>query len=288
MYRPPYVAGSFYPADKSSLLKIIEKFMDEAKKNIDFKDEEGKFTGVLCPHAGYIYSGKTQAYSYCFLSESPPETYIILGPNHTGRGLPVALVNEGVWGTPLGDVKINEELASRIVENSEIIGIDSSAHKYEHSIEVQLPFLQYIKKDFTFVPICMGMQDKDTALDIGKAIAKSAKESIGIIASSDLVHYGSRFGYTPIKGGKEEILSWIKKNDMEILKMAEDFNISGIYDFINKNEYTTCGYGPLSAMLSSMKELGAKKAKILDYSNSYDASHDYSTVVGYGSVGVRC
>lgn len=288
MYRPPYVAGSFYPSDKSSLLKIIEKYMEEAKKNINLIDETGNFSGVLCPHAGYVYSGKTQAHSYYFLSESPPETYVILGPNHTGMGLPVALINEGSWGTPFGEVKINEELASKIVENSGIIGIDSSAHKYEHSIEVQLPFLQYIVKDFTFVPICMGIQDEETAIDIGKAIAKSAKEPIGVIASSDLVHYGSRFGYAPIKGGKEEILSWIKNNDMEILKMAEKFDVSGIYNFINKKDYTTCGYGPLSAMLTCMKELGAKKAKILDYSNSYEASHDYSTIVGYGSVGVRC
>ncbi|MEN6378669.1 MAG: MEMO1 family protein [Methanofastidiosum sp.] len=287
MYRPPYVAGSFYPGDKSALKKMIEKFMEEAKKDIDFIDE-GKYAGVLCPHAGYVFSGKTQAHSYYYLSNSPPETFVILGPNHTGLGLPVALMDKGSWGTPFGEIKINEELASKIVENSGFIGVDSAAHKYEHSIEVQLPFLQYIKKDITFVPICMGIQDKETALDIGKAIAKSTKEPLGVIASSDLVHYGSRFGYSPIRGSKEETLLWIKNNDMEILKMAENFDIDGLYQFIESKEYTTCGYGPLSAMLSSMKELGAKKARILDYSNSYETSGDYSTVVGYGSVGIRC
>lgn len=287
MYRPPYVAGSFYPKDKSALKKMIEKFMGEAKKDIDFIDE-GRYAGVLCPHAGYVYSGKTQAHSYYYLSNSPPDTFVILGPNHTGMGLPVALMDKGLWETPFGEIKINEELASKIVEKSGFIGVDSSAHKYEHSIEVQLPFLQYIKKDITFVPICMGIQDKETALEIGKAIAKSSKEPLGVIASSDLVHYGSRFGYNPVKGGKEETLSWIKKNDMEILKMAENFDIDGLYQFIESKDYTACGYGPLSVMLSSMKELGAKKARILDYSNSYETSGDYSAVVGYGSVGIKC
>lgn len=287
MYRPPYVAGSFYPEDKSALQKMIKKFMEEAKKNIDFIDE-GKFAGVLCPHAGYVYSGKTQAHSYYYLSSSPLDTYVILGPNHTGMGIPISLMDKGSWETPFGEIKINEELASKIVEKSGFIGIDSSAHKYEHSIEVQLPFLQYIKKDITFVPICMGIQDKETAVEIGRSIAKSSKEPLGVIASSDLVHYGSRFGYSPVKGSKEEILSWIKNNDMEILKMAESFDIDGLYQFIDSKDYTTCGYGPLSAMLSFMKELGAKRARILDYSNSYETSGDYSSVVGYGSVGIRC
>ncbi len=287
MYRPPYVAGSFYPRDKSALQKMIEKFMEEAKRDIDFIDE-GKYAGVLCPHAGYVYSGKTQAHSYYYLSNSTPETFVILGPNHTGLGLPVALMDKGSWETPFGEVKINEELASRIVEKSGFVGVDSSAHKYEHSIEVQLPFLQYIKKDITFVPICMGIQDKETAVEIGKAIAKSSKEPLGVIASSDLVHYGSRFGYNPVKGSKEEILSWIENNDMEILKMAENMDVDGLYRFIDSKDYTTCGYGPLSVMLTCMKELGGKKARILDYSNSFETSGDYSAVVGYGSVGIKC
>ncbi|NYT04368.1 MAG: MEMO1 family protein [Candidatus Methanofastidiosa archaeon] len=287
MYRPSYVAGSFYPGDRSSLQKTIEKFLEIAKDKINFIDE-GKNVGLLCPHAGYVYSGKTQAHSYYYMSSSPPETFVILGPNHTGLGLPVALMDKGSWETPFGEIKINEELASKIVEKSGFVGIDSAAHKYEHSIEVQLPFLQYIKKDATFVPICMGIQDKETAVEIGKAIAKSSKEPLGVIASSDLVHYGSRFGYNPLKGGKEETLSWIKKNDMEILKMAENFDIDRLYNFIDSKDYTTCGYGPLSAMLSCMRELGAKKARILDYSNSYETSGDWSAVVGYGSVGIRC
>ncbi len=287
MYRPPYVAGSFYPGNKQSLEKMIEEFMEEAKKNVDFVDE-GKNVGVLCPHAGYVFSGKTQAYSYYYLSKSPPDTFVIIGPNHTGMGLPISLMDKGSWETPLGEIEINQELASKIVENSKLVGIDSSSHRYEHSIEVQLPFLQYIKKDATFVPICMGIQDQQTAVEIGKAIAKSSKEPLGVIASSDLVHYGNRFRYSPVKGSKDEVLSWIKSNDMEILKLAENFDIEGLYRFIGKKDYTSCGYGPLSAMLSCMKELGANKARILDYSNSYEASRDYSNVVGYGAVGVRC
>jgi AmmeMemoRadiSam system protein B len=207
---------------------MIEKFIEKAKKNIDVIDE-GKNVGILCPHAGYVYSGKTQAHSYYYMSSSPPETFVILGPNHTGLGLPVALMDKGSWETPFGEIKINEELASKIIEKSGFVGVDSAAHKYEHSIEVQLPFLQYIKKDATFVPICMGIQDKETAVEIGKAIAKSSKESLGVIASSDLVHYGSRFGYNPLRGNKEETLSWIEKNDMEILKMAENFDIEGLW-----------------------------------------------------------
>ena len=109
MFRPSYVAGSFYPKDKSSLQKMIEKFIDEAKSNIGYADE-GKHVGVLCPHAGYVYSGRTQAYSFYYLSDSPPETYVILGPNHTGMGLPISIMNEGSWETPFGEIKIMKSL----------------------------------------------------------------------------------------------------------------------------------------------------------------------------------
>ncbi|MCD6127103.1 MAG: MEMO1 family protein [Methanomicrobia archaeon] len=279
MIRRSRVAGSFYPHNPDILKNEIEKFFE---KKPEIKKYDGKI-GVLCPHAGYIFSGKTKSYSYRALAENFPETFIIIGPNHTGMGSPLALMRDGEWETPLGNVKIDSQLAEDILKECDILDFDETSHLYEHSIEVQLPFLQYLSMNIKFVPICMAMQDIETAGELGESIKKVIKNrSIGIIASSDLMHYGYTYGYMPFR---ENILENMKKMDMEVLNAIVDLDPERIYDIV-KTGYTMCGYGCVSTMIFALKDY-VKKGEILHYSTSYEVSHDISTVVGYGSVVLR-
>jgi len=279
MIRKSRVAGSFYPYNPDILRKEIESFFG---KKPGIKKYDGKI-GVLCPHAGYIFSGKTKSYSYKALAENFPETFVIIGPNHTGMGSPLAVMKEGEWETPLGNIKIDSQIAEEILEECGILDFDETSHSYEHSIEVQLPFLQYLSKDVKFVPICMAMQDIDTARELGEALKKVIKNrSIGIIASSDLMHYGHAYRYTPFK---ENVIENMKKIDMEVLNAIINLDPEKIYEIVDTG-YTMCGYGCVSSMIYALKDY-VKKGEILDYSTSYEVSHDTSTVVGYGSVVLR-
>jgi len=279
MIRKSRVAGSFYPYNLGILRKEIENFFEKKPK---VKRYEGKI-GVLCPHAGYVFSGKTKSYSYKALAENFPETFIILGPNHTGMGSALAVMKEGEWETPLGSIKIDSQIAEEILEECDILDFDETSHLYEHSIEVQLPFLQYLSKDVKFVPICMAMQDIDTARELGEGIKKVIKNrSVGIIASSDLMHYGYAYGYRPFK---DNVIENMKKIDMEVLNAIINLDPEKIYKIVDTG-YTMCGYGCVSVMIYALKDY-VKKGEILNYSTSYEVSHDTSTVVGYGSVVLR-
>ncbi len=279
MIRKSRVAGSFYPYEPDVLRREIESFFG---KRPEIKKYDGKI-GVLCPHAGYIFSGKTKSYSYNALAETFPETFVIIGPNHTGRGSPLAVMKEGEWETPLGNIKIDSQVAEEVLNECDILDFDKTAHLYEHSIEVQLPFLQYLSSDVKFVPISMSIQDRDTARELGEGLKKVIKnKSIGIIASSDLMHYGYSYRYRPFK---ENILENMKKMDLDVLNAIVTLDPEKIYEIVETG-YTMCGYGCVSAMIYALKDY-VKKGEILNYSTSYDVSHDTSTVVGYGSVVLR-
>ena len=195
--RRPCQAGAFYPASKDELVKSIEDCfltsLGPGRKpsvNIDGKRE---VKGIVSPHAGYIYSGPIAAHSYTALAEDgKPDLAVLIGPNHTGVGSGVSLMSEGVWETPLGRLEIDKAAAERISASSDIIDIDELAHTYEHSIEVQLPFIRYFKKDFAFVPILVSRARIDVYKELGKEIAGSIKDygkEVVIIASSDMTHY---------------------------------------------------------------------------------------------------
>ncbi len=276
MLRKSTVAGRFYPSNPDRLKGQIRDFFDEKPK---IKSYTGKI-GVLSPHAGYAFSGKTASYSYKALAETFPETVIIIGPNHTGMGSPLAMMTKGAWETPLGNVEIDSQLADTLLDECEVLDADDTAHRHEHSIEVQLPFLQYLSPDIQFVPISMSMQDQDTAQELGEAIAYVIEdEKVGIIASSDLMHYGRSYGYVPFRNN---VIEQMKDMDLTALNAVVDRAPEALYELADKG-YTMCGYGCVSAMIYALEEY-VTEGEILDYSTSSEVSGDTSTVVGYGSV----
>ncbi len=272
-------AGSFYAGSKSSLKKQIEECFKHRFGPGSFPkvSREGprKIIGLICPHAGYMYSGPVAANAYYQLaSDGQTDTFVILGPNHQGIGSGVALMNQGVWRTPLGDVEIDSELAKEILRFSDIIDVDDSAHAYEHSIEVQLPFLQYIfGSSFKFVPICFLMQDLETSREVGQALAEAIKDrNAVIIASTDMTHY--------------EPHDRACEKDKEAINAILQLDEALFYSTLESRNITACGYGPVTALITAAKRLGARRAELLSYKTSGDITGDKSAVVGYAAISI--
>lgn len=288
--RKPAVAGQFYEGSEYSLIeRIKECFLDErGPKTLPIiKKVEKKYIGLVVPHAGYIYSGAIAAHSYNYLtSKGFADTFIILGPNHTGMGSGVSIMTEGSWLTPLGKVPVNEKLAKQL--NINLITKDENAHMYEHSIEVQLPFLQFTggKQNFNFVPICMAMQDSETSVKVGKIIADAIKktdENVAIIASTDFSHAGFNYMSMPPEGTRVD--EYAEKQDKLAINQILKMDPEGLIDIVQKNSITMCGYGPVAAMLTAIKILGAKNAELLKYGTSYEV-HPGTSCVGYGALAI--
>ncbi len=273
--RRPYVAGSFYPATQEALRRAIyEAFKHPLGpgRTPERTVEERQTVSVVCPHAGYIYSGPVAAHSYYILGcEAKPTSIIIIGPNHTGLGSPISIMAEGAWRTPLGDVEIDEELAGAILRSSEMIDVDEMAHSREHSIEVQLPFLQYIYGEFRFVPISMGLQDLDSSREVGRAIGEASyNRDAVIVASTDLTHY--------------EPQASAKRKDMMVIESILSLDEASLQEGVYRNRISMCGYGPVSASIVASKAAGSRRAELLAYHTSGDVTGDYSAVVGYASI----
>jgi AmmeMemoRadiSam system protein B len=275
MIRKPAVAGVFYERNPDSLKKQIEWCFEHklGPGEIPKMGNKREIKGVMAPHAGYLYSGPIAAHSYYKLVEDGfPETFIILSPNHTGLGSGISTMLEGEWETPLGNIEIDTKFAEELVADARIIDYDASAHIREHSLEVQLPFLQYFSDDFKIVPISMWMQDLESAYDIGKSI-KKVKDALGteivVIASSDMTHYKPQ---NIANQNDSHVLDAIKSMDEKLMmKRVLELNV------------TMCGYGPVATTIIASKELGAKNAEILKYATSGDLTGDLSAVVGYAS-----
>ncbi len=230
------------------------------------------FLGLIVPHAGYKYSGPVAAHSYYKLASAGIfESVIILGPNHTGLGSGVSTMTEGEWSTPLGDVPIDADLAQEIVDSSDLVDVEDEAHRNEHSIEVQLPFLQFIyPRRFKFVPICMMLQDLKTSIEVGEAIAKVAeKDGVAVLASSDWTHYESQ----------EEAQS----KDRQAIEAALQMNEKKFQEIIEECSVSACGYGPVTAMIHAAKLRGARSGNLLSYQTSGDVTGDKTAVVGYAA-----
>ncbi|MEM3463659.1 MAG: AmmeMemoRadiSam system protein B [Candidatus Bathyarchaeia archaeon] len=275
--RRPTQAGAFYEGNAESLKRQIENcFLHEfgpGKIPTVAKTGLKKVTGLVCPHAGYMFSGPVAAHAYYSLAcDGRPDVAVIFGPNHTGYGSALAVMNEGFWRTPLGDVEVDGETANHIVRESRIVDVDDSAHRFEHSIEVQLPFLQYLYgSEIKIVPICFLMQDLSSAKEVGKAVAKVlAGKNAVVIASSDMTHY------EPQKSAE--------RKDRAALEAVEEMDEDKFYSTIETQRITACGYGPIAALITAAKLLGAKEAKVLCYKTSGDIIGDYSSVVGYAAV----
>ena len=223
-----------------------------------------------------MYSGPVAANAYHRLpADGQPELFVILGPNHYGVGSGVAVMDSGVWRTPMGDVEIDTEAAREIVEESGIIDIDESAHTQEHSVEVQLPFLQYVYgSSFKFVPICFLMQDLDTCVDVGEALAETLKnKNAVIIASTDMTHY--------------EPQSRAAEKDQKVIDAVVKLDERLLYSAIRTYSITACGYGPVTALIVAAKKAGVKKTELLSYKTSGDITGDKSGVVGYAAVALE-
>lgn len=288
--RKAVVAGQFYNGIKSGLEQQIQAcFIDERGPGVlpEIKLNEPPVTGIVVPHAGYMYSGAIAAHAYSYLAHHGfAETFVILGPNHTGVGSDVSVMTEGKWETPLGEVTINHSLANRI--RMGIINEDDRAHKYEHSIEVQLPFLQFAAhtNQFDFVPICIAMQNFETSKEVGEMIANAIKQyekRVVIIASSDFSHIG--FNYMSMPPAGSGVDEYTKKQDELALNQILQINPKGLIMAIQKNNISMCGYGPVAAMLIAAKRLEAKNAELLKYGTSYEVQPGNSCV-GYGAVAV--
>ncbi len=278
--RHPAVAGSWYAGTSSGLREQIEKCFTHklGPGELPKVVEEGPrdLVGLVCPHAGYAYSGPVAAHAYYELAkDGKPDTIVIFSPNHTGQGSALSIMNEGVWRTPLGDVDIDSETADRILRESRIVDVDDRAHAYEHSIELQLPFLQYLYASaFKLVPISFLMQDLESSRDVGQATAKvlSGKNAL-VIASTDMTHY------EPQKRANDK--------DRMAIDAAIKMDENQYYTIVESLAISTCGYGPTIAAITAAKGLGAKKAQMLCYKTSGDITGDFSAVVGYVSISFK-
>lgn len=260
------VAGSFYPSSVDSLTKQIESFIDKNAVKSDI-------VACMLPHAGYTYSGHVAVQTASRINF--PDKIVIIGPNHTGYGLAYSIQTEGIWQLPFGQVKIDSNLANYILDNSKYLERDSDAHKYEHSIEVEIPILQYFKKDFEIVPICILSEDLDALKEIGNNIAGAIKQvklqgEVLIVASSDLTHYQPQ--QQACKKDKEAIEAIIT---LDVDKLNEKVKLMGI---------TMCGCAPVSVMLTAAKALGAKRGELVRYETSGDVTGETDSVVGYAGV----
>ena len=275
--RLPCQAGAFYEGTPELLREQIETCfrhrLGPGKVPNAPKTGPRQIIGLICPHAGYMYSGPVAAHAYYEMAQDgKPDIVVILGPNHTGYGSALATMNEGFWRTPLGDVEVDGETANAIVRESRIVDVDESAHRLEHSIEVQLPFLQYVYGSaFKIVPICFLMQDLTSAKEVGQAVSRAlAGKNAVVIASSDMTHYQPQ--------------QTAARKDKMALEAVEVMDEAKFYSIVESHNISACGYGPIAALIVATMGLGGKKARLLCYKTSGDVTGDYSSVVGYAAV----
>jgi hypothetical protein len=291
MERQAIVSGTFYPSDKAKLSSQIAGLFSQA-------GAQEKYRIVVSPHAGYVYSGLAAASAIGSLL--PASTFIVLGPNHTGQGQEFSIMGEGTWKTPLGEIEI-DSATSRTLKKAGMLEEDGWAHASEHSIEVQLPFLQHRFPAAKLVPVCMMGQGYSESFlrdcerlgeligllmkDDGKREGGMEKEgdhsrlqasnrlpaNIGLVASSDFSHY------VPAKSAE--------KYDMQAIEKITSLDVKGFFQTLQKNRASVCGYGPIAVAMAAAKSLGLTKGELIKYMNSGDATKDYSSVVAYAALG---
>jgi len=268
MIRMPAVAGRFYPAAAAELTREVERFVEQAAA------EKIRAVGCIVPHAGYMYSGHVAGAVYARLAL--PQRHIILCPRHFPQGQPLAILSEGAWRTPLGEARVDSQLAAALKGACALLREDSVAHSAEHSLEVQLPFLQRYAGEFQFVPIALGTDRFASFEDLGRAIAEvvaAQREPVLVVASSDMNHYESD--------------SVTRVKDRKAIDRILALDPRGLYDTVRREGITMCGYGPAVTMLTAALELGAKHAELVRYATSGDISGDRDEVVGYAGVVVH-
>jgi MEMO1 family protein len=264
--RLPAVAGRFYSADPPELTAQILRY---ASREPHVKSVKAK--ACLVPHAGYMYSGHVAGAVYSHLAL--PKKIVILGVRHFPRGASAAILSSGAWRTPLGDTAIDEPLAQAIAKACPILKEDSVAHSAEHSIEVQLPFLQLLTPAFSFVPIALGTIRLEELVSVGQGLGQvlaNDTEEVFLLTTSDLNHY--------------EDDATTRDKDAKVIDRLLAFDGRGLYDVCRNQEISMCGLGPAVAMLTALSALGPTEAELIRYATSGDISGDRSAVVGYAGI----
>jgi len=266
--RAPAVAGRFYPRRADELVRDLHKYMSD--------DESGRVAAIGCiaPHAGYMFSGHVAGAVYSRLQI--PQHCVILCPNHTGMGVPLAVMTGAAWQTPLGSVSADAEFGGKLQRRFPLLEEDSAAHRSEHAIEVQLPFLQARRGDLRFVPIAVGTSNFEMLRKLGEALADAISEQperVLIIASSDMNHYES------------DAITRIK--DHKAIERVLALDARGLWEVVMNEDVSMCGFGPAVAMLTAAKRLGATSAELVKYATSGDVSGDREQVVGYAGIIVK-
>lgn len=266
MQRQPAVAGQFYPGSESKLRAALSQLIPENASPVQVK-------AVISPHAGYVYSGAIagQLFSRIII----PDTVLIIGPNHHGTGAAAALYPDGEWLTPLGAVAVNSRLNSLLLRHTSYLQSDKIAHQLEHSLEVQLPFIQYLRPDVTIAAICLGHGDYGPLCDIGRGIAAAIREygsDVLIVASSDMTHY--------------ESADSARRKDQLALERVLAFDGKGLLETCRSSGITMCGVVPATVMIEAALQLGASQAEVVAYGTSGDVTGDSEQVVGYAAVAV--
>jgi AmmeMemoRadiSam system protein B len=266
MIREPAVAGQFYPANPHHLRRDIQSYLVPSEPLLDAG-------GIVAPHAGYMYSGAVAGAAYSAVRI--PGRFILLGPNHTGRGTALALHPAGQWRTPLGLADIDDEISKLLLSECDLLAEDKAAHAREHSLEVQIPFLQVLAGSPRFAAVCIGTADYGTLETLGHALARvirKVSEPVLLIASSDMSHYE-----------RADVAS--RKDRCAIDEMV-DLNPKGLYQTVMEKDISMCGFAPAVALLTACRDLGAREGRLIRYANSGDVSGDYGQVVGYAALAV--
>jgi MEMO1 family protein len=267
--REPSVSGTFYPANPDILKADIDGYLKKA--SLDSRPDS--VVGLISPHAGYMYSGQTAAHGYKALSGAHYDTVVIVAPSHQSFFFGAAVQDKGGYKTPLGVAQIDEELTERLIAKGNLVHADARMHRGEHSIEVQIPFLQTVLDNFKIVPLVMGMsQDTTSAEQLGHFIYDCLAEGTGkylIVGSSDLSHY---YPY-----------DLAKELDMAAIELMRNFDVDGLGRELARGKYEACGAGSIITTMVASQKLGATRSNVLDFKNSGDITGDTSNVVGYVS-----
>ncbi len=274
MIRNPVVSGQFYESDPDELTRFIQNCFDHKygpRKKLPNLNSE-KIYGVICPHAGYMYSGPSAAHSYYAISSQNVDLAVIIGPNHWGVGSNIATMRNGKWKTPLGLLEVDSDAASSLLRITENVDDDFFSHSKDHSIEVQIPMLQTVfSKKLQILPIILSSQDIDAANEIGAAIAEIAKTlKLIIIGSSDFTHY--------------EENAFAHQQDKALIEPILKLDVEEFYNVLETKKVSACGYGAIASTMIACKKLGAVKGELLAYATSGDVVGNEESVVGYGSI----
>ena len=272
MIRQPAMAGRFYSSNAHSLTEEVNLHITQSSESKPA--EKVRAIGVVSPHAGFMYSGDVAGAVYSRIEI--PDTIILMGPNHKGLGERVSVMTEGTWNMPQGNIKVDSQLADAIYRTSLIAKQDSQAHQKEHSLETQLPFLQFYRNEFQIVPICMMRLRLDECEEISQAIVKAVGQlgrHVLIVASSDMTHY--------------ETHESASKKDKNVINQILKLDAMELYNTVHKNNISMCGINPTTVMLMCTNKMGAKEALLAKYMTSGEVSGDMNHVVGYAGLIVK-